>query len=97
VVDVLKRRFGNPQLIIDAHYHSLSHLPAAINQTVSLKQCFDTIEQHLRSLEAIGEDVNHRHFVALITEKLPQKVLYQLYMMKGDGLCQSCATYWEGT
>jgi len=85
VVDVLKCRFGNPQLIIDAHYRSLSHLPAAINQTVSLRQCFDTIEQHLRSLEAIGEDVNHRHFVALITEKLPQKVLYQLYMLKGDG------------
>ena len=85
VVEVLKRRFGKPQLIIDAHYRSLSHLPAAINQTGSLRQCFDTIEQHLRSLEAIREDVNHRHFVALITEKLPQNVLYQLYMMKDDG------------
>jgi len=63
VVDVLKRRFGNPQVIIDAHYRSLSHLPAAVNQTSSLRQCFDTIEQHLRSLEAIDEDVNHRHFI----------------------------------
>ena len=32
----------------------------------------------------MGEDVNHRHFVALITEKLPQRVLYQLYMQKDD-------------
>jgi len=85
VVDVLKQRFGNTQLIIDAHYRSLSHLPMANNQTASLRQCFDTIEHHLRSLEAVGENVNHRHFVALISEKLPQKVLYQLYMLKGDG------------
>ena len=85
VVDVLKRRFGNPQLIIDAHYRNLSHLPAATNQTSSLRQCYDSIERHLRSLEAMGESVNHRHFVALISEKLPQKVLYQLYMLKADG------------
>ena len=42
------------------------------------------MECHLRSLEALGENIEHRHFVALITEKLPQKVLYQLYMMKGE-------------
>ena len=42
------------------------------------------MECHLRSLEALGENTEHRHFVALITEKLPQKVLYQLYMMKGE-------------
>ena len=32
VVDVLKHRFGNEQLIVDAHYHDLSHLPLATNQ-----------------------------------------------------------------
>ena len=84
VVDVLKQRFGNPQLIVDAHYRSLSHLPMATNQTASLRQCYDSMERHLRSLEAVGENVNHRYFVAIISEKLPQKVLYQLYMLKGD-------------
>jgi len=29
VIDILKKRFGNKQLIIDAHYRSLSHLPPA--------------------------------------------------------------------
>ena len=81
VVDVLKKRFGNKQLVIDAYYHNLSQLPPATNQVSSLRQCYDTIERNLRSLEAIGEDVNHRHFIALISEKLPQKVLYQLYML----------------
>jgi len=42
------------------------------------------MERHLRSLEAVGENVNYRYFVAIISEKLPQKVLYQLYMLKGD-------------
>ena len=85
VVDVLKKRFGNKQLVIDAYYHNLSHLPPATNQVSSLRQCYDTIERNLRSLEAIGEDVSHRHFIALISEKLPQKVLYQLYMLQEEG------------
>ena len=84
VVDVLKQRFGNPQLIVDAHYRSLSYLPMATNQTASLRQCYDAMERHLRSLEAVGENIDHRYFVAIISEKLPQKVLYQLYMLKGD-------------
>ena len=69
VVDVLKRKFGNKQLIIDVHYHNLSHLSPSTNQVNSLRQCYDAIEQSLRSLEALGKEVNHRHFVALICEK----------------------------
>ena len=84
IVDVLKCRFGNKQLIVDAHYHDLSHLPPATNQVNSLRKCYDAIERNLRNLKAIGEDVNHRHFVALICEKLPQRVLYQLYMLKAE-------------
>jgi len=38
----------------------------------------------LRSLEAVGENVNRRYFASLISDKLPQKVLYQLYILKGD-------------
>ena len=42
VVDVLKKRFGNKQLVIDAYYHNLSHLPPATNQVSSLRQCYMT-------------------------------------------------------
>lgn len=84
VLDVLKRRFGNTQPIIEAHYRDLSHLPVATNHISKLRQCYDAIEHHLRSLEALGENIEHRHFVTLITEKSPQQVLYQLYMMKGE-------------
>ena len=84
VVNVLNRRFGRPQLIVNAHYHSLSHLPPAKNNVAQLRHCFDTIEYHLRSLQAIRENIDHRHFVLLILEKLPQKVRYQLYMQKPE-------------
>ena len=84
VVDMLKKRFGNQQLIVDAHYRSLSNISPATNQVSKLRQCYDTIECHLRSLEAVGEQVDHRHFVALILEKLPQKVCCQLYMQKPE-------------
>ena len=84
VVEVLKKRFGNPQLIIDAHYRNLSHVPPASNHVPKLRQCYDTIERHLRSLEAVGENANHRHFVSLILDKLPQRVRCQVYMQKPD-------------
>ena len=47
VVEVLKKRFGNQQLIIDAHYRHLSHIPPASNQVSKLRQCYDAIEHHL--------------------------------------------------
>ena len=101
VINVLKQKFGNTQLIIDAHYCSLSHLLLASNQVGKLRQCYDSIEHHLSSLEAIGEDESHCHFVALIFEKLPQKVLYQLHIQKADNeewtVEKLYITCWEST
>jgi len=62
-----------------ADYHNLSYLPVSTNHTESLRQTYDAIECNLHSLEAMGEDADHHHFVAMISEKLPQKVMYQLY------------------
>ena len=36
------------------------------------------------SLDTIGENVNHCHFIVLIFEKLPQNVRCQLYMQKPE-------------
>jgi len=83
-VEVLKRRFGTQQLIIDAHYCNLSNVPPATNHAPKLRQCYDSNEWHLRSLEAVGENTDHRHFVSLILDKLPQWVRCQLYMQNPD-------------
>jgi len=71
-------------MIIDAQYRGLSHLAVASNHIGKLRQSYDTIERHLHSLEALGKNIEHRHFVSLITENLPPEVLYQLYLMKGE-------------
>ena len=42
------------------------------------------LRRHLRCLEAVGERVDHCHFVALILQKLPQKVRCHLYMQKSE-------------
>ena len=78
VVDVQRfgKRFGNKQVVIDSYYHNLSHLPMATNQVSSLRQCYDTIERNLRSLETIKEDVNHRHFIAKASAKSALPALY---------------------
>ncbi|XP_070546913.1 uncharacterized protein [Ptychodera flava] len=42
------------------------------------------LKKHLRSLEAIEEDVNQDIFVSIITSKLPKEVLFQLELQKGS-------------
>jgi len=59
VVGILKCRIGNTQVIIDAHFCSLSHLSAATNQTVSLN---NAMKHDLCSLETMGEDTQSLSF-----------------------------------
>ena len=71
--------------MIDGYYHNLSHLLPATNQVSSLRQFYDMIERNLRSLEAIGEDVDHRHFIALSVRSSHRKYyVLQLYMLQED-------------
>ena len=60
-ITLLQKRYGDSQIIINAHYKELMDLPESPNQTRKLSQTFDTIEKHLRSLQVLGEDINHKH------------------------------------
>ena len=65
-ITLLQKRHGDSQIIINAHYKELMDLPRSPNQTSKLRQTFDTIERHLRSLQVLGEDINHKHFVSIM-------------------------------
>ena len=78
-ITLLQKRYGDSQIIINAHYKELMESP---NQTSKLRQTFDTIERHLRSLQVLGEDINHKHFVSMIQAKLPKPVKLQLQLHK---------------
>ena len=57
-------------------------LPKSRNQTSKLHQTFDTTERHLRSLQVLVEDINHKHIVSMIQAKLSKPVKLQLQLHK---------------
>lgn len=79
-VQKLNDRFGKPNLILDAHYAALGRIPVAKNTTEDCRRVLDTVERHLRTLENLGEDVNHNQLRITIMEKFPQEVIYELRM-----------------
>lgn len=82
-VGILRERFGETQCVISSHYEKLINLPEASTKTVSLRALYDKFETHLRSLEALGQDIDQAVFISLITSKLPKEVLTHLEIQKG--------------
>ena len=77
-VNLLQERFGRDELIMDAHYSALMDLPVSLINTAKLRETYDMIEKHLRSLKALGENVDQPHFVFLIKSKLPKTVISRM-------------------
>ena len=71
-VNLLQERFGRDELVMDVHYSSLIDLPVSLNVTMKLRAMYDMNEKHLRSLKALGENVDQAHFVFLTKSKLPK-------------------------
>ena len=65
-VNLLHERFGREEIIMDAHYSKLMDLPVSSSTTAKLRERYGTIEKHLRSLEALGENVDQPHFLFVI-------------------------------
>ena len=62
----------------------MTNLPAASVKSASLRKLYDEVERNLRSLKALGQDIDHPLFIPLITSKLLQTVMMQLTMANGD-------------
>ena len=77
-VDLLKERYDNKQLMIDAHYSQLRDIPTTSTYYEKLRNTFDQIERHLRSLEALGQNIENEFMVSLIRSKLPKSILAKL-------------------
>ena len=60
---------------MDAHCSKLMDLPVSLSTTVKLRETYDTIEKHLRSLKAPCETLDQPHFVFVIKSKLPKIVM----------------------
>ena len=76
--ELLKKRYGDEQSIIDAHMVSLDNLPASknINDVASIRRLQLSIEQHINALTALK--VNSTGYGALLATRLLRKVPEQL-------------------
>ena len=70
-VDLLKERYANEDLIKNAHYKELKRMSKMGTQLDSLKKGVNILEKHIRSLEAMGENVDNQLMVSLFQSKLP--------------------------
>ena len=53
-VEILKERFGQSQMIVNAHMQALMNLPPPKNTVTELRTFYDSIEGHIRSLLSLG-------------------------------------------
>lgn len=75
-VELLKERFGQEYKQINAHMQALIDLPAPSTTTSSVRQFYDAIESHIRSLTALGqtEDSYGSMLTTILLGKIPGKM-----------------------
>ncbi|XP_049884937.1 uncharacterized protein LOC126379949 isoform X4 [Pectinophora gossypiella] len=78
-VNILKDRFGDKSLVVDAHYEALSRLPQSSNDY--LRSTLDAIIKHIRILDSLGEDSKGNHLRSLICSKFPKNIIYELNLI----------------
>ena len=77
-VAILKKRFGNKQVIIRSHMEDLTHLPGVTEEkdTKKLRHLYDQIEGSLRSLKGLGvkPDQYGSLLVPILIGKIPDSL-----------------------
>lgn len=82
IIDILKKRFGDPKNILLALHSELKHIPKSGDRTSEVRRTFEQIERICRQLEDSGEDVEHQQIVMVIESKLPHWLLKEIYRQK---------------
>lgn len=77
-VTILKKRFGNTQLIVDGHMDALLHLTAVTSQhdIKGMRQLCDVIEAIVRGLKALDvqAESNGSLMVSILMNTLPPEI-----------------------
>ena len=79
-VNLLKKRFGQPSKIINAHMQALLDLSSPSYQSTSLQLFYDSMENHVRGLGSLGK--SHETYedllVPIVLGKLPHELRQNL-------------------
>ena len=80
----MKDLYGKRQIMVDALYSQMINMPAATVNRVSLRSFYDVTEKHLRSLQALGENINQMQILSMTKSKLPRSILEDIEQMKDE-------------
>ena len=91
-IKILKRRYGNKQLIISRHMDVLMNLEgvSSYNDTRQLRHLFDTVETQVRGLKALG--VSAESYGGLLSSVLLSKLPPEIRLIVSRGLS---GDHWE--
>jgi len=83
-VAILQDRFGQTDILIDAHMQALLQLPKANNSLHNLRSFHDAVESHIRGLSSLGKSVDTYGdlLVTIIREKLPKDIKINIARLK---------------
>ena len=77
-IATLKKRFGNPQLIVNRHMEALLGVMAVLSHfdIKGLRKLHDTVEAHVRGLRALGVPAESYGdlFTSILMNKLPSEI-----------------------
>ena len=77
-IATLKKRFGNPQLIVNRHMDALLNTPAISShqEVKGLSRLYDSVEAHIRGLRAFGVAVSSYGGMlsSVLVKKLPPEI-----------------------
>jgi hypothetical protein len=73
---LLKERFGQSYKIVNAHMQALLNIPKPSTNLISLRQFYDTIENHIRGLSALRK--SEESFGSLLTPVILGKLPVEL-------------------
>ena len=84
-IKILEERFGQTHKITNAHMQALLDLPNPTESAVNLRAFYDRMENHVRSLEALGktQDTYGDLLVPIILSKLPITVKHNIIRQHG--------------
>ena len=73
---LLKERFGQKQVLINAHMEALINIPSPTNNTTNLREFYDTCESNIRGLEALDvkADSYGNLLIPILLKKIPEEL-----------------------
>ena len=89
---LLKERFGQKQVLINAHMESIINSPSPTNNKTNLREFYDTCESKIRGLEALDvkADSYGNLLIRILLKKIPEELTQLIF--RANPSADTCLT-----